>query len=104
MHALVYFQLRGLWKMCKLKIERFSQQLRRQQEERERRRQLIDYDQVRHQALTSLSGNWRTRVRRLTCSGAQLKVMEANLAAMRGFWNYFRRRRLNEEVLKSAPG
>ena len=29
---------------------------------------------------------------------AQLKLMEAKLAAMRGFWNYFRRRRLAEEI------
>src|SRR5262249_20849945 len=29
---------------------------------------------------------------------AQLKLMDAKLAAMRGFWNYFRRRRLAEEI------
>src|SRR5688572_21625608 len=44
MHALVYYQLRGLWKICRQKLARFSIQLRRQQEERERRRQLIEHD------------------------------------------------------------
>jgi len=29
---------------------------------------------------------------------AQIKLMDAKLAAMRGFWNYFRRRRLAEEI------
>ena len=33
---------------------------------------------------------------------AQLKLMDAKLAAMRGFWNYFRRRRLAEEIAASA--
>ncbi|MFL6620851.1 MAG: hypothetical protein ACJ8MH_19740, partial [Povalibacter sp.] len=41
MHALAYFQLRALWKGCASKLERFAQQLFKQQQERERRRQLI---------------------------------------------------------------
>src|SRR5262245_39505288 len=37
-HALVYFQLRGLWRACAARLGRFARQLKRQQEERERRR------------------------------------------------------------------
>src|SRR5262245_11576266 len=34
MHALVYFQLRALWRTAAAKVARFAAQLRRQQEER----------------------------------------------------------------------
>src|SRR5690606_42019279 len=36
-HALVYFQLRGLWRNCAQKLERFAQQLQQQRADRERR-------------------------------------------------------------------
>ena len=51
-HALVYFQLRALWKACAAKVERFAQQLKTQQLERERRRQLIEFDQTRRRQIT----------------------------------------------------
>jgi hypothetical protein len=97
-HALVYFQLRNLWRTCALKVARFSQQLQRQQEERERRRQLIEFDQARRRELSEFD---RTVAEAKSTSDAlesQLKLLETRLAGMNGFWNYFRRRQLTEEV------
>src|SRR6185369_5038353 len=53
-HALVYFQLRGLWRACAAKLSRFAQQLQTQQQDRERRRQLIEFDQARRRQLAEL--------------------------------------------------
>jgi hypothetical protein len=97
-HALVYFQLRGLWRACSTRLARFAEQLHKQQEDRERRRQLIEFDQARRQQLADLDRRLLDAQSAVDMLEAQLKLMEAKLASMRGFWNYFRRRRLSEEI------
>lgn len=97
-HALVYFQLRGLWRNCAQKLERFAQQLQQQQADRERRRQLIEFDQGKRRQLADLERRILDARSSADVLEAQLKLMTAKLDAMRGFWNYFRRRRLKEEI------
>jgi hypothetical protein len=97
-HALVYFQLRNLWRTCATKVARFSQQLQRQQEERERRRQLIEFDQARRRELSEFDRTIGQAKATADALESQLKLFEARLASMTGFWNYSRRRRLAEEV------
>lgn len=97
-HALVYFQLRALWKDCARKVERFAEQLYQQQRERERRRQLIEFDQTRRRQLADLDrrlGKLQSDVQSLE---AEIKLMESELASLRGFWNYWRRKRLAEDI------
>lgn len=97
-HALVYFQLRALWRTAAAKLAGFAGQLQQQQTDREHRRQLIEFDQGRRRELADFD----RRIHDARCKAdmfeAHLKLMEAKLAAMRGFWNYFRRRRLGEEI------
>jgi chromosome segregation ATPase len=97
-HALIYFQLRSLWRACAVKLTKFANDLRLQQEDRERRRQLLEFDEVRARQLVEFEA--KVNAARVTAEvlETQLKVLEARLAAMRGFWHYFRRRRLAEEV------
>ena len=97
-HALVYFQLRGLWRAAARKLVRFAEQLQRQQADRERRRQLIEFDQDRRQQLADLDRRLTDVRLNANALETQLKTMERELAARRGFWNYFRRRRLAEEI------
>lgn len=97
-HALVYFQLRGLWRACSAKLERFAQQLQQQQADRERRRQLIEFDQGRRRQLADLDRRILDARSSADVLEAQLKLMQGKLEKMRGFWNYFRRRRLREEI------
>ncbi len=97
-HALVYFQLRGLWRNCATKVERFAEQLEQQQTDRERRRQLIEFDQGRQRQLADLERRILDARSTADVLEAQLKLMSGKLASMRGFWNYFRRRRLREEI------
>jgi predicted nucleic acid-binding Zn-ribbon protein len=98
MHALVYFQLRNLWATCATKVARFSQQLQRQQEERERRRQLIEFDQARRRELSELDRILGEAKASADGLETQLKLLERRLGDMNGLWNYVRRRRLTEEV------
>jgi predicted nucleic acid-binding Zn-ribbon protein len=97
-HALVYFQLRGLWRTCTAKVAKFSQQLQRQQEERERRRQLIEFDQARRRELAEFDRTIAQARATADALEAQLKMLETRLASLTGFWNYGRRRKLAEEV------
>lgn len=97
-HALVYFQLRGLWRNCATRVERFARQLEQQQMERERRRQLIEFDQGRQRQLADLDRRILDARSTADMLEAQLKLMDNKLERLRGFWNYFRRRRLAEEI------
>ena len=73
-------------------------QLTQQQTDREHRRQLIEFDQTRRRELSDFDRRIHDARSRADMLEAQLKLMDAKLAAMRGFWNYFRRRRLAEEI------
>ena len=97
-HALVYFQLRALWRAAAARLARFAAQLQQQQMDREHRRQLIEFDQTRRRELADFDRRIHDARSRADMLEAQMKLMEAKLAAMRGFWNYFRRRRLAEEI------
>jgi hypothetical protein len=97
-HALVYFQLRALWRAAASRVSRFAGQLTQQQSDREQRRQLIEFDQIRRRELTDLDRRIEDARSRADMLEAQLKLMDARLTAMRGFWNYFRRRQLAEEI------
>lgn len=96
--ALVYFQLRALWRGCATQLQQFSAQLAQQQADRERRRQLIEFDQGRRRQLADLDRRIQDVRRAVDVSEAQLRLMQGKLARMRGFWNYFRRRRLQEDI------
>jgi hypothetical protein len=97
-HALVYFQLRAVWRTAGARLGRFAEQLRQQQTDREQRRQVIEFDQTRRRELADFDRRIHDARSRADMLEAQIKLMEAKLAAMRGFWNYFRRRRLAEET------
>lgn len=97
-HALVYFQLRSLWRATSAKVARFAQQLQQQQAEREQRRQLLEFDRARRQQLAEFDRRIADARSGADMLEAQLKLQEVKLQAMRGFWNYAARRRLSEEM------
>jgi hypothetical protein len=97
-HALVYFQLRAVWRTAGARVARFAEQLRQQQTDREQRRQVIEFDQTRRRELADFDRRIHDARSRADMLEAQLKLMDAKLAAMLGFWNYFRRRQLAEEI------
>lgn len=97
-HALVYFQLKALWRSCAARLERFSAQLQTQQQDRERRRQLIEFDQTRRRQVADIDRRLNEARELADRLEKELKSIEGRLARMRGFWNYFRRNKLAEEL------
>ena len=74
------------------------QQLQRQQEERERQRQVIEFDQERRRQLAELERAILDARALADTLEAKRKLKEAQLKRLRGFWNYFRRRALADEL------
>jgi uncharacterized lipoprotein YddW (UPF0748 family) len=71
-HALVYFQLRAVWRTGAGRVARFAGQLQQQQTDREQRRQVIEFDQTRRRELADLD-------RRIQDARSRADMLEAQL-------------------------
>jgi hypothetical protein len=96
--ALAYFQLRALWKLCAQKQARFAQDLRRQQEDRERRRLLLEFDQSQHARIAAVDRKLLDAQSAADTLETQMQLVRRKMASLKGFWHYFRRRKLQEEI------
>src|ERR1700719_83475 len=101
--ALVFFQLRTLWKTCHQQLSTFATDLTRQQEARE---------MAKHKAEIEAAKNARRADgdRPLQAAAAEADMQRQNLSAAQGelsrltaFWHYFKRRRCQKslELLRS---
>lgn len=96
--ALVHFQLRALWKACRAQLEQFGGELKRQQEDRERKRQLVEFHQDRQARLKLADERLAGTEAAVEAEENALLAAEARLRAASGIWFYFRRRRLEREL------
>ncbi len=96
--ALVFFQLRGLWRACHQQLNQFVTELERQQEERERRRQLSEFNQARQGRLATAAERSAQAEAEAAEQQQILAALELQRARLKGFWNYFRRRRLVPQI------
>lgn len=96
--AIVYFQLRELWNACHDKLARFSEELTKQQQDRERKRQIMQFNQDRQKRLKEVSG----RIVSVKAEADDVKRLLAAVTAERdgltGFWNYFKRREIQQSI------
>jgi hypothetical protein len=102
-NALVYFQLRALWKLGSEQLAKFAAELRRQQEERERKRHQEESESRRSADLAvanerllnaqSVAVTLQSRIQLLTSRRAELGRWW-----LLGLWNYSRRRELAKEI------
>ena len=96
--CLAYFQLRAVWRSASRRLEQFATELARQQKDRERKQQLTDFERSRRNRLDEVDREvYETRILVDQLDAGQAADRE-RLAAMRGFWNYFRRRALEQVV------
>lgn len=96
--GLVYFQLRSLWRACREQLKNFAEELRRQQDDRERRRQIERFNQDRSKRLDDLLELIQRVKAEADRVGGEIAGLEAELARRRGFWNVFKRRDLRAEI------
>jgi hypothetical protein len=97
--SIAYYQLRALWRGCAQRLQRFAEELGRQQEDRERRRSLIEFDQDRRRRLAAIDRELIDAQSEADTLEAQLKLTQNRHAAMGGFWNYFKRHKLAETMV-----
>jgi hypothetical protein len=92
--ALVHFQLRALWRACHVQLEQFGSELKRQQEDRERKRQLVEFHQDRQARLKLADERLAEASPALDAEEQSTAGLEARLRAATGLLHYFRRREL----------
>lgn len=95
--ALVHFQLRGLWRACHAQLDQFGSELRRQQEDRERKRQLVEFHQDRQSRLKLADDRLAEAQALLDVEAAAARSIDERLAQATGVFFYFRRRQLLSE-------
>lgn len=96
--ALVHFGLRNLWRECRTQLEQFTGDLRRQRQDRERKKQLAEFQQDQNERLALAEERLAEAAGVVESEQARLADGERRLLKMRGFWNYFRRRDLAFEL------
>ena len=96
--CLVYFQLRAVWRAASNRLEQFATELARQQKDRERRQQLAEVERSRRGRLDEVDREVYEGRILIDQLDSEQAADRARLAAMRGFWNYFRRRKLEQVI------
>jgi hypothetical protein len=96
--ALVFFQLRALWKTCHQQLSAFAVDLTRQQEARETAKHTADAEATKSARLADVN-------QRLQAAAAEADRRRENLAAVQNeigrlsaFWHYFKRRRRQKSL------
>jgi hypothetical protein len=96
--ALVFYQLRALWKTCHQQLSAFATDLTRQQEAREVARHKADTDAAKKSRLADVD-------RRLQAAAVDADLQRQHLAAaqneigrLTAFWHYFKRRRRQKSL------
>jgi hypothetical protein len=96
--ALVFYQLRALWKSCHQQLSAFAAELTRQQEAREMARHKADTEAAQSARLADVD-------RRLQAAAAEADLQRQHLAAaqneigrLTAFWHYFKRRRRQKSL------
>jgi hypothetical protein len=102
-NALVYFQLRALWKLCGELVAKFSSDLRRQQEDRERQRHRQECESHRAAELTTINEQLLNAQSLLASLQARIQLLIGRRAELSRWWlpwlwNYSRRRELAKEL------
>ena len=96
--SLAYFQLRAVWRAAAHRLQQFSDELARQQKDRERKLQLAEFDRAKRARVADVD---RELVEARVLADqlqAEQRLTEQRLASLNGFWNYFRRRSLLESI------
>ncbi len=90
--ALAYFQLKALWRAASKRLEQFAAELARQQQDRERRQQLAEFDRSK-----------RARIADIDRELVEARVLADQLQAEQKLvWHYCRRRKLVETLATRA--
>jgi hypothetical protein len=102
--ALVFHQLRGLWKTCHQNLSAFATDLTRTQEARESARYRAECDAAREARLADVDRRLQVAAEKADLQRQHLANSQNELKSLTAFWHYFERRRRSKslEALRAA--
>ncbi len=92
--ALVFFQLRTLWKTCHQQLSSFAADLARQQEAREVAKHQADIEADKNSRLASSDQRLQAAAATADAQRRRLAEHQAEIDRLTAFWHYFKRRRV----------
>ncbi len=98
--ALVFFQLRGLWKTCHQQLSAFAADLTRAQETRETAKHTTDCEAAKSARLSDVDDRLRVAAESADLERQRLANAQSALTRLTAFWHYFERRR-RQKALES---
>lgn len=96
--TLVFYQLRELWALGRTVLTQFAAELTEQQEERERRAFLADYNRRQFDRRQGIDANLRAAEGRAADARNVVVEIEQRMQNLRAFWHYFKRRALRQKL------
>jgi hypothetical protein len=101
--ALVFFQLRTLWKTCHQQLSTFATDLTRQQEAREVAKHKTDAETAKSARLSDVDQRLQGAAGEADLQRRHLAAAQSEIGRLTAFWHYFKRRRRQKslELLRS---
>ncbi len=96
--ALVFYQLRGLWKTCHQQLSGFVADLTRTQEARETARHKAECDTARSARLADVDLRLQIAAEKADLQRQHLAAAQSELNRLTAFWHYFERRRRSKSL------
>jgi predicted nuclease with TOPRIM domain len=102
--ALVFFQLRGLWKTCHQQLSGFAADLMRQAEIRESAKFQAECEAAKNARLADVDRRLQAAQEEADLQRERLTAAQGELQRLTAFWHYFerRRRRKSLELLRQG--
>ena len=96
--ALVFFQLRALWKTCHQQLSTFATDLTRQQEARELAKHKAEADAAKKARLADVEQRLEAAAKEADAKRQPLADAQVEFGRLTAFWHYFKRRRSQKSL------
>jgi hypothetical protein len=96
--ALVFFQLRGLWKICHQQLSGFAVDLTRQQEARETAKHQSECEVEKNARLADVDQRLQSAASDADLQRERLGAAQGELKRLTALWHYFERRRRQKSL------
>ncbi len=97
--ALVFFQLRGLWKTCHQQLSAFAADLMRTQEARETAKHTAECEAAKNARLADVDRRLQSASAKADLQRQQLATAQNELLRLTRIWHYFTRRRRRQALV-----
>jgi hypothetical protein len=96
--ALVFFQLRALWKTCHQQLSAFATDLTRQQEARELAKHKAETEAAKNSRLGDVDQRLQAAAAEADLQRQHLAAVQSEIGRLTAFWHYFKRRRRQKSL------